>query len=162
MTERIRAAQPADLSVMVELAEQAREKLQQYQPVFWRKADDSYEKHYAYLRDVLARESTIAFVYEQEEDGTDFVVAGFVIASIVKAPPVYAAGLTCHVDDFCVAHEANWLRIGRLLLDEVKQRAKERGANQIVVVCPHLDHAKRSMLQDAGLTIASEWYVTSL
>ncbi|PSR30833.1 MAG: hypothetical protein C7B46_17520 [Sulfobacillus benefaciens] len=36
------------------------------------------------------------------------------------------------------------------------------GAAQVLVVCGHQDTAKRTMLRDYGLEIASEWYVKGL
>lgn len=79
-------------------------------------------------------------------------------------PPVYdvVPGLTCRVDDYCVAEGHGWDEIGRQLLIEVMREAKQRGASQIIVVCAHLDQPKRRMLTDAGLSLASEWYVAPL
>lgn len=39
---------------------------------------------------------------------------------------------------------------------------KARDAVQTVVVCAHLDEAKRVMLAEKGFTIASEWYVRDI
>jgi hypothetical protein len=44
----------------------------------------------------------------------------------------------------------------------VRQVARRQGAVQIVVVCGHLDDAKRSALASSGLQIASEWWVAPL
>ena len=105
----------------------------------------------------LDRENTIALVSEELE-GT---LNGFMIASIVTAPPVYDPGsLVCMVDDFTVASADLWPTVGKELLDEVRRLANARGAKLFVVVCGHLDEPKRAMLIECGHTIASEWYVS--
>lgn len=124
--------------------------------MFWRKAEDSAEKQRAFLEQLLERDNVIGLVYER--DGTE----GFVIGSLVPAPPVYEpGGLTCSVDDFVVAEEA-WESIGGELLDAVAAEARARGAAQMVVVSAHLDTQKREMLVSHTYAIASEWWVRPL
>lgn len=90
-------------------------------------------------------------------------LTGYLLASVVEAPPVYdPGGLTGMVDDFAVARPELWRTVGRHLLEEASTRLNARGAVQIVVVCGHHDQPKRSALRDVGLTIASEWWVGSL
>ena len=154
MTVLIRPAHADDVPAMVALSEQKRLEYERYQPVFWRKAADSAASQLPYFRNLLTRENIIALVCAGER-GLD----GFIIAAIIGAPPVYdPGGLTCMIDDFCVAGSAGWATVGAALLREVGQQAQARGANQQVVVCGHLDEAKRAMLRAGGLTIASEWY----
>lgn len=87
-------------------------------------------------------------------------VDGFVIGS--PAPPAaYAAGVICSID-FCVADDGDWQGVGRRLRYQVQHETKERGARQVVVVCPHLHDAKRAMLRAAELSLASEWYTAPL
>jgi len=132
---RIRRAQQADISALVDLSEQKRLQYQAYQPTFWRKAEDSRTKQHAYFEHLLAHESTLILLHE---DGSR--IDGFVIASIVKAPPVYdPRGLVCSVDDYCVAEGDLWQGVGLSLLDEVKQEAKQRNCVLVVVVCGHQD-----------------------
>jgi hypothetical protein len=151
----IRPATLRDVSIMIAMSEAFRTQLQQYQPVFWRKAADSAEKQTPYFEKLVQDESVITLVHE-----TDTKVDGFIIAGFMEAPPVYnPAGLTCLVDDFCVDE---WATTGRALLDLAMEEAKARGAVQIVVICPHLDEAKRAMLRGKDLTIASEWYVRGI
>ncbi len=152
MEHHIRKALPADVAAMVNLSEQKRIQYSAYQPHFWSKAPDSWERQAAFLPHLLSRENVIAFVHE-----TDSAVDGFVIASLVPSPPVYAGGLTCSIDDFCVTG-ADWAGTGKALLDAAVQAAKERGAAQCVVVCGHLDQPKREMLSSLGYSIASEWW----
>lgn len=158
LSERIRKADSKDVSRMLDLAEQRREEYERYQSVFWHRAADARAKQEPWFESLVRREDVVTLVYER-----DAMVQGFIIATFTPAPPVYdIPGPTCSVDDFCVAEHEDWLRYGRRLLDAVMEEARARGAAQIVVVCAHLDHSKRSMLSDAGLTIASEWYTIPL
>lgn len=159
MSTPTRTAQLADVPAIAELAEQKRLEYQRYQPVFWRKAANSRERHIPWIEELVKRDDVITLVHE-ERDG---IIDGFIIADFVPAPPVYdVAGPTCRVDDFTVAESQNWQAIGRELLEEVMRAAQRRGAAQIVVVCAHLDQPKRAMLAAAGFSIASEWYTKPL
>lgn len=153
----IRPAMPADVPHIVELSERHRTTLAQYQPLFWSKAEDSRAQHLRYIGGLLRRPDVLAFVH-----GTAGELAGFIVGTLAPCPPVYAAGLTCSVDDFWVADAQSWEITGRGLLDVLRQNARRRGATQVVVVCPHLDQEKRSMLDAAGLTVASEWFTAPL
>jgi GNAT superfamily N-acetyltransferase len=158
MEDTIRKAQLSDVPAIVNISEQKRLEYERYQPFFWRKAADSREKHLPWIEHLVKQEDIISLVHER--DGT---IDGFIIADFVVAPPVYdIPGLTCRVDDYSVADSQDWQEVGRQLLDEVIREAKERGASQIVVVCAHLDQPKRAMLTEAGLSLASEWYVRPL
>lgn len=154
----IRKATQQDVPTMVELAEQRRIQYQQYQPTFWRKAADSREKHTPFLSKLVQDERVVALVSERNG-----VVDGFLIATLVPAPPVYdTGGMTCSIDDFWVADGLDWKQSGKALLDEAMREMKARGAVQTVVVCAHLDESKRVMLAEEGFTIASEWYVRDI
>jgi hypothetical protein len=48
------------------------------------------------------------------------------------------------------------------LLTAVEHEARARGAVLVLVVCAQRDNAKRTLLRDAGLFTASEWYVRLL
>jgi GNAT superfamily N-acetyltransferase len=153
----LRSAIAADVPYIIELSESYRSVLARYQPLFWSKADDSQAQHLRFVAALLERPDVLAFVHVTED-----TIDGFIIGSLAPSPPVYAAGLTCSVDDFCVADVHDWDGAGRQLLDEVRRQARQRDATQVVIVCPHLHHEKRSMLRAAGLTIASEWYTAPL
>lgn len=154
----IRKATQQDVPTMVELAEQRHIQYQQYQPTFWRKAADSREKHTPFLSKLVQDERVVALVSERNG-----VVDGFLIATLVPAPPVYdTGGMTCSIDDFWVADGLDWKQSGKALLDEAMREMKARGAVQTVVVCAHLDESKRVMLAEEGFTIASEWYVRDI
>jgi GNAT superfamily N-acetyltransferase len=103
------------------------------------------------------RRNAIVLVYENAG-----VVRDFIIAILIEAPPVYApGGKTCLIDDFAVT-ESDWDKAGRALMDEAHEVARAAGAIQAVVVCGHLDEAKRAFLDSQGLSIASEWFVKNL
>ncbi len=75
----------------------------------------------------------VALVHEEGQ-----AIDGFIIGTLVEAPPVYdPGGLTCIVDDFMVARPEDWPTTGAALLGEVSSRAQARGAVQTVVVCGH-------------------------
>jgi len=154
----LRRATNSNLPEIVELAEQRRLQYQHYQPTFWRKAEDSRQKHIAFLAKLLEREDVI-FLVHMDSGKLD----GFIIADFVSAPPVYnPGGPTCRVDDFCTASASLWENIGQEVLGEVLRLAKEHGAAQSVVVCGHQDEPKRAMLAKFGYSIASEWHVRDL
>jgi len=155
---KIRPAANADIDRMVELSDLMRTKYAQYSPVFWRKASGANENQAKFFAAQLQRENNLILV--AEENGH---IEGFVIASVINAPPVYnPGGPVCMIDDFAVSAPELWRNIGRAILAEVTMRAKARGAVASVIVCGHLDEAKRSMLRESGSTIASEWYVNPL
>ncbi len=155
----IRKAQSNDIPRIAELAAQRRVQYQHYQPQFWRVAEHAQEKHSRYLNKLLDRTDVTMLVHEESTGAID----GFIIADFVPAPPVYnPGGPTCRVDDFCVSSDDLWASTGLELLNEVLRKAKEQGAAQSVVVCGHLDQPKRTMLDQMGYSIASEWYVHNL
>jgi hypothetical protein len=79
-------------------------------------------------------------------------LVGFIIGSLVPAPAVYApGGPTCTVDDFTVVQAALWAKVGVNLVHAVENEAGQRGASQLVVVCAHLDEAKRAALASCRL-----------
>jgi GNAT superfamily N-acetyltransferase len=154
----IQPAQEAHVPAMVALSEQKRAEYAAYQPLFWRKAVNSADVQTPYFRRLLTQENMLALVALEGE-----TVVGFVIAAVVPAPPVYdPGGLTCLIDDFCVAQPEQWPTVGRALLAAVTAQAAERGACQAVVVCGHRDEPKRALLRSAGLSISSEWYVSPI
>lgn len=155
----IRQVSPDDLNAIVGLSEEKRMQYEPYQPQFWRKAPDSAAKQLAFLQVQLQRENVIALVHER----ADGLVDGFVIATLVPAPPVYApGGLTCAIDDYWVAGGHDWQGTGTALLDEAARLAKQRGAAQVVVVTGARDEAKRAMLGQQEFSVASEWWVRSV
>lgn len=156
MTEHIRPAVAADVDAVTALASQRRSQYARYQPVFWRPAADAEQIHRPYLAHLIEDQDVITLV--SEESGT---VTGFLVAQLGGAPAVYdPGGQTCDIDDFVVA-PGRWATTGVQLLRSAIERAAERGAIQVVVITAHLDENKREVLRQCGLSIASEWWVTS-
>jgi GNAT superfamily N-acetyltransferase len=156
VTEHIRPAVAADVDAMTALASLRRSQYARYQPMFWRPAADAGQIQRPYLARLIEDQDVITLV--SEESGA---VTGFLIAQLAGAPPVYdPGGLTCDIDDFVVA-PGRWATTGVQLLRTAIEHAAERGAIQAVVVTAHLDQDKREALRLCGLSIASEWWVTS-
>lgn len=156
VAENVRCAVVADVEEMAAMAAARRNQYARYQPVFWRPAPNADEVQRPYLTKLVSDLDVITLV--SEESGT---FTGFLIATIGTAPPVYApGGLTCSIDDFAVI-SGRWATTGVRLLTSAIERGRERGAIQTVVVTAHLDEAKREALRTCGLSIASEWWITS-
>lgn len=152
----IRQALATDVPQMIALAAEKREEYEEFAPTFWHRAQDAAEKQTAFFQAQLTRANTLCLVCENAGH-----LEGFLIAGIVTAPPVYDPGsLVCMVDDYTVAHPAQWATVGKQLLEEAQRLARCQGADLTVVVCGHRDESKRRMLEAMGLYIASEWYVT--
>lgn len=154
----IRLAVAGDLDGMLRLAEARRTQYATYQPIFWRPAADAVDRQRPHLAKLIEDGAVITLVAD-----THHGIAGFVIATIVSAPPVYdPGGPTCVVDDFTVDNDPDWSTVGADLLRAVRHIAQQKGAEQVVVVCGYLDVPKRMALQASGLSIASEWWVGPL
>lgn len=156
MTDDVRRALPADVDAITDLASARRARYAEYQPAFWRPAANAEEIHRAYLAELVEDLGVITLVSEEAS-----LITGFLVATIGDAPEVYdPGGLTCMIDDFVVTPD-RWATAGPLLLGAAIAQAAERGAVQAVVVTGHLDSPKREALQSCGLSLASEWWVTS-
>lgn len=152
---KVRAASVDDAGRMAELAQLKREEYERHAPVLFRPKRGVRDLHRAFLASRIESEKHIALVHEAD----DGHVNGFLIASLVPAPPVYEpGGLTALVDDFTVEIPRLWPVVGRSLLDAAIGEAEPRGAVQTVVVCGAHDQPKREMLVDAGHFVASEWF----
>ncbi|NSZ36014.1 GNAT family N-acetyltransferase [Agrobacterium tumefaciens] len=150
----IRTSKLADLPKMVSFAESRRFQYQEYQPTFWRKADNSAQITNDFFQSLLDKAGWHCFsAYENDE------LQGFLIARETTAPPVYApGGPTITVDDFCVRTPDEWSSAGKALVDHLLETAREKGWAQLVIVCGDRDDPKKTMLQDAGLSVASNWF----
>ena len=154
----IRPARADDLEPIVALADDRRRQYASHQPVFWRPARDAAARQRPYLDGLIADVSVITLVAISDE-----ALVGFVIGHLVPAPAVYdPGGPTCTIDDFAVEDPSSWSTVGVDLLHAAAEEAHQRGAAQLVVVCGHLDRAKRAALNSCRLTIASEWWVAPL
>ena len=155
---KVRRAVEDDIPQMLELAEERRRLYETYQPAFCRPSPDARSAQRAFFNRLISdARNAIVLVCE---DANGF--RGFIIATLLEAPPVYdPGGRTCMIDDFAVA-ENDWNDAGRALLREVRRLARAAGAVQAVVVCGHLDMVKRDFLRSEGLSIATEWFVKEL
>lgn len=154
----IRPAQAKDLDRIVALADDRRRQYSNYQPVFWRPAPDAIARQRPYLEKFIADVSVITLVAISGK-----ALIGYVIGHLVPAPVVYDPGdPTCTIDDFAVDRPESWASVGVNLLNAIQKQVRERGAAQMVMVCGHLDEAKRAALDSCHLTIASEWWVAPL
>ena len=101
---QIREAVQDDVAAMAALAAVRREQYARWQPVFWRPAAGALHKHRAYLASLVASKEVITLVSEHAGQ-----VDGFLVATLVPAPPVYdPGGMSCDIDDFVVVPASNW------------------------------------------------------
>jgi hypothetical protein len=154
----VRKAQTTDIQAAVELVERSRRQLQKYQPIFWRKAQNSASATEKFFARLLSEPDTFFLVALEGSQ-----LQGFLIARKFAAPPVFdPGGDTYLIDDFCVLEPRLWLSIGEALLSHVSTLIHEHGGAQIVVVCADRDLAKTEMLRRSDLSIASNWWTKPL
>jgi predicted acetyltransferase len=154
----VRDAKEEDIAAMVALSEIKRRDYEQAQPQFWQRAKDANHHQAAWFKQLLRSDDSLLFVAERDQQ-----MLGFVIGRLVPAPEVYnLGGLTLMVDDFCVMMPSLWSEIGSALLTALKKAGQPQGAVQLLVVCGHHDTPKRAFLTYAGLTVASQWFISSL
>ncbi|MBX4893752.1 MULTISPECIES: N-acetyltransferase [Rhizobium] len=155
---QVRISASEDIHAMVELAENRRYQYQVYQPVFWRKAENSADVTREFFDKLIAQQGWHCFTALEGAE-----LRGFLIARETAAPPVYApGGATITVDDFCVRDPSDWPTVGKALVDKLKATAEENGWGQLVIVCGDKDLPKKEMLNDAGLTVASNWFTVPI
>jgi hypothetical protein len=143
---------------MLELSASKREQYEAYQPIFHRRAPDATGAQQPYLRHLIERDDVVALIATEGQ-----IVVGFGTAEIHTAPPVYdPGGPVAMVDDFTVATPDMWPTVGRQLLDALTAQLQRRGVVAVIAVCGHRDEPKRQTLSEAGLTVASEWYVQAI
>lgn len=143
---------------MVRQADRRRRQYAAYQPVFWRLAPSARAHHERSLEGLVDDPDVLSLVATLEGE-----VRGFIIGRLVPAPPVYdPGGPSLYVDDFVVSRDSEWSSVGHALLQRVRQLGTARGAAQVVVVSGALDSAKRRLLTEADLELASEWWVSQL
>jgi hypothetical protein len=151
---QVRPATRGDVAAMVAIAATRRERLEGYQPQFWRRRPEAEKVQAALFEHLLENDDTYTLVATVTD-----TLAGFVIARLEPAPPVYdPGGPACTIDDF----GADNVTTARELLVGVRRWATKRGATQLVVIAAHGDQTTRALLEDEGLTLASEWWVQPL
>jgi hypothetical protein len=143
---------------MVELSSLKRTDYEQQSPIFWRRAVDADVRQEQFFGRLVEEPDAICLVSSDDDDQLE----GFVIGSLIKAPPVYdPGGRVCMIDDFVVRNPELWGNIGRDLKAEVESQAAAAGAVLSITVCGHKDGAKRDAVA-TGTQLVSEWYVRVL
>ena len=154
----IRKAVADDISAMVALSDRDRTHREKVDPEFFRKNPAGAQFQAYFFKNQLESDRIIAAV---DEDAGQ--LRGFVIATIMQAPPVYdPGGLTVLIDDFTVADENEWTSVGLALLQYVKTESKVRGAVGMVTICARGDDLKHRWLEEIGTRIVSEWHFLRL
>jgi hypothetical protein len=126
--------------------------------MFWRPASGSREAQRSFFEKLVASGESICLVHD-----ADKVLNGFIIGTVISAPPVYdPGGKVCMIDDFVVSESSLWSTVGVALRDETERRAALAGAVLSVTVCGQSDEAKRQVLLESGSHVASEWYVRAI
>lgn len=153
VTIEVRAAAVRDLDAMVSLIATRRAAYERFQPVLWRLAAGASQRTKLFYRFLLWRRSSTMLVASIEKE-----IAGFLIATVTTAPPVYdPGGATATIDDFVVA-SPDWSTVGNALLSEARRIGRKAGWCQIVVICGAQDEAKTTFLQSTDLSLASTWW----
>ena len=151
----VRPATDDDIPAMVTLIEAHRELLQQLQNQLGRKSAGSAEMTKAWFGFLLSDDMKHGFVHESAGE-----IDGFIIAALLKAPPVYDPdGLACIIDDFAVASDDLWPTVGVELLAYAKAWAKDNGGTLTAVLTPHQYAPKVDALKAAGHTVAASLWV---
>jgi hypothetical protein len=152
----IRKATTQDVPEIARLSALKRRQYESYQPLFHKEAEGALEKQVLFLGDSIAKDHLIALVHEVNGKA----INGFIIGTLVNAPPVYnPGGKVCLVDDFMVEESSLWATVGVSLLNRVIDLGKEKGAVLANVVCGPLDRPKREMLGKFGFDVATESHV---
>ena len=158
MKLKITPVQAEDILEMVRLSGIKRQDYETHQPRFWRRAESADSHQERWFHHLLNTQDHILLLAKEEDQ-----IIGFVIGRLIEAPAIYApGGLTLMIDDFCVASPQLWLTAGQELLKEISSLAKKKGSVQTVVVTGAHDTFKKEFLKSMNMTIASEWYVSSI
>lgn len=147
----IRPATDDDLDAMVALSSRVRQRLEDHEPVFWRRHADADANQRAWFGFLLQDDNHHLVVSGPEAGPID----GFGVARAMDAPPVYdPGGRTCLVDDLVWSDRA----AADDLLDAIRAWAAERGCSQLVVITPAADRDRRALLAEQRLHPTSEWW----
>jgi hypothetical protein len=150
---RVRPSVVEDVTAMVDLVEQRRKQYETYQPVFWRKAENSAQMSKMFFSALVANDAVTTLTAVEADE-----LVGFAIVLETPAPPVVdPGGPTVTLDDFCVKTPDRWPDVGAALLSEVRDTGREKRWRQLVVICADADLEKKQFLQTCGLSIASNW-----
>jgi hypothetical protein len=152
----VRQATEPDLPSIERIAQQKFAQYAAYQPLYYKVAKDSPERHLLYLGGQLKAGKQIMLVHD-----IDGRVDGFLMANIVTPPPVYDQSLhSLVIDDFYFSNASLWSTDGLMMLEAAKKLGRERGAVQVVVVSGNDDAVKNEFLYQHGLSRSAVWYTS--
>ncbi|HEY3637706.1 MAG TPA: GNAT family N-acetyltransferase [Rhizomicrobium sp.] len=156
---QVRAAAGRDVEACVDLVEARRRRYAEFEPRFWKKSASSAALSRKWFAHLITQTDVVAFV--AEEDGR---VIGFIIGTNFPPPPVIdlQGGKNAVIDDFAVVSDDRWSDVGPMLFDACKDRLKELGYTQIVVIGADKDNAKTAFLKTTQLSLASTWWTAGL
>jgi hypothetical protein len=149
----VRPANQSDLDAVAAMAEARRVRYEAFEPMFWKRRAGGAAMSRAFFAHLLSKPDNSFLVSEWGGAPN-----GFLIASPVPTPPVFDAGPTAMIDDFCVDDPALWPIAGQGLLRAARAELKERGFKQIVVVSGFKDAEKQAFLESEKLSLASTWW----
>ncbi|MBL6938892.1 MAG: GNAT family N-acetyltransferase [Alphaproteobacteria bacterium] len=149
----VREATASDIEACAALAEARRAQYEPFEPIFWKRRPGSEAMSKAWFTHLLSQPEHVFLVAEWAG-----APVGFLIASPVAPPPVYDAGRTAVIDDFCVEDAGMWPSVGQHLLREARTRLRARGIRQIVVISGEKDAEKKAFLESEKLSLASTWW----
>lgn len=153
----IRSARTDDIKYLVALSYKKRIVYEKVQPVFWKHAALAEEVQEKWFLDLLDNPNAVFAVAEVQH-----TIIGFAIGQIIKAPDVYQpGGLTLMIDDFCVEDTCDWNRIGKKIIEHLKERVKDKGVTQTLVVSGSHDEQKSEFLKKLGFVSVSQWYLST-
>lgn len=92
----------------------------------------TYEKAYKRIRQMVTMEDSLCLMQEDDNDIPTGLVIGFLES--------YDEFTFYYLDEILIFGEYQNKGYGRLLLQEVEQRVRERGAQMIELVCPDDAH----------------------
>ncbi len=133
-----------DFDWAADVMERRRTVYEGFSPVFWKPASGVRDMHAGFLRAQVDGGGAVGLRTR----------SGFVLAAI--------RGDRYEVDDFAVEPDHRWSTDGPRLLRSVVEHGPLGRPAHIRVVTARQDVAKRTMLQDLGLEVASRWWVKPL
>lgn len=149
----VREAGLEDIDAIVALIESRRQRLADWEPNFWRKAEASADMSKAFLPTLIDDPaSTLLVAYE----GT--LLGGCLQFKPTFVPPVYdPGGTTWMIDDFVVAND-RWDAFGVTLLLALKAKTIEQSPGQLIFPVPFKDDAAMDFFKQQGLSPTTMWW----
>lgn len=154
MTIHVRLTEQSDVPDCVAMVEEFRQRLQQFEPVMWNRAEGSAQMSAFWFQTLIGKPECVCLTAMEANS-----IVGFLIATETAAPPVFNPGSRVgFIDDFCVVAPERWDDVGNALLEAARVELRRRGIVQILVVTAQKDAAKNNFLAANGLSHASSWW----